>query len=199
MDAPDIGIIVALMCILLLSLVGNVALLAVVYSQLPYQLVKNYSYLILNLAISDILLAISSIPFDIAQKIKRPEFPFGAAMCKILWPLQTVCGMSSIFTVGALSYHRYRLVVRPFNGKIRRRFIVLIIISIWVLPVILAGAPYSFALRFDPNTSSCNEEWAPATEKAKLGFTTYLFVIQYVLPLALIVWCSVNAILELKR
>lgn len=201
MEALEIGIITIMSCILLLSLIGNIALLVVVHGQLPYQTVRNYSYLILNLAISDILLASSSIPFDIVQRFTAPVFPFGPTTCKFLWPFQTICNMASIFTVGALSYQRYRLVVRPFNGKLKRRRFFIMLASIWVLPVILAGLPYSLVLRMDQNTSSCVEEWSPVSRQAqmKLGFTAYLFIIQYVLPLALIVSCNVKAIIELKR
>jgi hypothetical protein len=188
-------------CILFMSLFGNIILLVVVHGQLSNQAVRNYSYLILNLAISDILLASSSIPFDIVERLKAPVFPFGPTMCKILWPFQTICSMASIFTVGALSYQRYRLVVRPFKGKLPRRRFFIMLASIWLLPVFLAGLPYSFVLRLDQNSSSCMEEWIPASSQAqvKLSFTTYLFIIQYVLPLALIVWCNVKAIVELKR
>ena len=201
MEALEIGLIVAMSCILFLSLFGNFILLVVVHGQLAFQAVRNYSYLILNLAISDILLAGSSIPFDIVQRLKAPVFPFGSTMCKLLWPFQTVCSMASIFTVGALSYQRYRLVVRPFNGKLSRRRFFVMLASIWLLPVVLAGLPYSSVLRFDQNSSSCLEEWIPASKQAqmKLSFTSYLFIIQYVLPLALIVWCNVKAIIELKR
>lgn len=187
--------------ILFLSLLGNIVLLVVVHAQLPFQAVRNYSYLILNLAISDILFAGFSLPFDIVQRLNGPTFPFGATLCKFLWPFQTVCGMASIFTVGALSYQRYRLVVKPFNGKLPKRHFFAMLASIWLLPVLLAGLPYSFVLRFDENASYCLEEWIPASRQGhiKLGFTTYLFILQYVLPLALIVWCNVNAILELKR
>lgn len=201
MEALEIGLIAAMSCILFLSLFGNIVLLVVVHGQLPYQAVRNYSYLILNLAISDILLATSSIPFDIVQRLKAPFFPFGPTMCKLLWPFQTVCSMASIFTVGALSYQRYRLVVKPFNGKLPRYRFFIMLASIWLLPVFLAGLPYSFVLRLDENTSFCEEEWIPASsrDQIKLSFTTYLFIIQYVLPLGLIVWCNVKAIIELKR
>ncbi|XP_028392921.1 uncharacterized protein LOC114517415 [Dendronephthya gigantea] len=201
MEALEIGLITAMGFILFLSLFGNIVLLIVVHAQLPYQAVRNYSYLILNLAICDILLAASSIPFDIVQRLEAPTFPFGATMCKLLWPFQTVCGMASIFTVGALSYQRYRLVVKPFNGKLSKRRFLAMLASIWLLPVLLAGLPYSFVLKFDDNASFCFEEWMPVSRQAqiKLGFTIYLFILQYVLPLVLIVWCNVNAILELKR
>lgn len=201
MEALEIGLIAAMSCILFMSLFGNIILLVVVHGQLSNQAVRNYSYLILNLAISDILLASSSIPFDIVERLKAPVFPFGPTMCKILWPFQTICSMASIFTVGALSYQRYRLVVRPFKGKLPRRRFFIMLASIWLLPVFLAGLPYSFVLRLDQNSSSCTEEWIPASSQAqvKLSFTTYLFIIQYVLPLALIVWCNVKAIVELKR
>ena len=201
MEALEIGLIVTMSCILFLSLFGNLILLVVVHGQLTFQAVRNYSYLILNLAVSDILLAGSSIPFDIVQRLKAPVFPFGPTMCKLLWPFQTVCSMASIFTVGALSYQRYRLVVRPFNGKLSGRRFFIMLASIWLLPVFLAGLPYSFVLRFDHNSSVCTEEWIPASRQAqmKLSFTSYLFIIQYVLPLGLIVWCNVKAIVELKR
>ena len=201
MEALEIGLITAMSCILFLSLFGNIILLIVVHRQLPSQAVRNYSYLILNLAVSDILLASSSIPFDIVQRLKAPVFPFGPTMCKLLWPFQTVCSMASIFTVGALSYQRYRLVVKPFNGKLSTRRFVIMLASLWLLPVFLAGLPYSFVLRWNQNASSCTEQWIPVSKGAqmKLSFTTYLFIIQYVLPLGLIVWCNVKAIIELKR
>lgn len=201
MEGLQVGLVAIACCILAFSLAGNIALTVVILEQLPRQAVKNYSYLILNLAVSDLLFALSSIPFDIVERFKQPVFPFGSTMCKVLWPFQTVCGMASIFTVGALSYQRYRLIVRPCKGKLPLKKFMVLLTSIWVLPVLLAGIPYSSVLHMDSNTSACIEEWTPLTKQAKLklSFTTYLFIIQYILPLALIVWCNVRAIGRLKR
>ena len=201
MEALQIGLISIACCILAFSLIGNIALSAVVLEQLPRQPTKNYSYLILNLAVSDVLFVLSCIPFHIAEGFKRPVFPFGSTMCKLLWPFQTVCGMASIFTVEALSFQRYRLIVQPCKGKLPWKTFIVILTLIWVLPVFLAGIPYSYVLRMDGNTSECYEEWTVFTKhpQMKLSFTIYLVIIQYILPLSLIVWCNVRAICRLKR
>ena len=66
---------------------------------------KSFIYLMQNLAISGLVLVISSIPFDTAWH-ENIRWPFGPGGCKILWPLQTASFQAMVHTYMALAFHR---------------------------------------------------------------------------------------------
>lgn len=181
--------------ILLLSTVGNTILMLVLIKNFRTAS-RGYVYLMFNLAVADLLLVFSSIPFSLAEKLQEPVFPFGKLLCKLLWPFQTTTMMTSIFTVATLSCQRYLMIVKP--SKTCQRGNTVIILStlaiLWILPIITAAVPLAFFLELDEE-EVCIETWS---NRFKQYFTIYLTCIQYVLPLAVITWCNGRAVIQLK-
>ena len=64
------------------------------------------NYFILNLAIADLALTCICIPFDIPVQEMDYNWPYGAAMCKILYPLQTLTLFASVYTLTVVSLVR---------------------------------------------------------------------------------------------
>ena len=64
------------------------------------------NYLLVNLAVSDLTVALLCIPFDMVVKITEPEWQLGGAMCKLLWPSMTLVTNSSAATLAIISYDR---------------------------------------------------------------------------------------------
>ena len=87
-----------------LSATGNTLVCLVVARTRRMRTTRNY--LLVNLAVSDLTVALLCIPFDMVVKITAPKWPLGAAMCKLLWPSMTLVTNSSAATLAVISYDR---------------------------------------------------------------------------------------------
>ena len=88
----------AIFCI---SSIGNALVCVIILKKKRMKTVTNY--FILNLAIADLTLTLICIPFDIPVQEMNYRWPYGSFMCKILYPLQTMCLCASVFTLTAVS------------------------------------------------------------------------------------------------
>ncbi|XP_028392939.1 neuropeptide Y receptor type 6-like isoform X2 [Dendronephthya gigantea] len=181
--------------ILIVSVVGNVALIIALKHHFRRSS-RLYICLMFNLAATDIVFVVSSIPFTFVEKLHAPQFPFGAALCKLLMPFQTTAAMTAIFTVVTLSCQRYFMIVRPTEEPQEGHNLTLFltVFSLWFLPIVLAAIPLGIALKYQ--NERCLESWPDVFKRC---FTVYLTVIQYIGPLAVITWCNGRAVVELKR
>ena len=66
--------------------------------------------LLLNLSACDFLTPLLSIPFDLALEERGYVWPYGAAMCRVLWPSSTLTATASALTLAAISLDRLVLV-----------------------------------------------------------------------------------------
>ena len=66
----------------------------------------THNYLLVNLAVADLTIALVCIPFDVVIKIKSPKWPLGKVMCKLLWPSMTLITNCSAATLAFISYDR---------------------------------------------------------------------------------------------
>ena len=91
--------------IFLIGVFGN-TLVCLVIVQTP-RMRTTRNFLLVNLAVSDLMVALLCIPFDVALKVTSPIWPLGAAMCKVLWPAMTLFTNCSAATLAAISYDRW--------------------------------------------------------------------------------------------
>jgi len=62
--------------------------------------------LLLNLCACDFLTPLLSIPFDLALEERNYVWPYGAFMCRVLWPASTLTTTASALTLAAISLDR---------------------------------------------------------------------------------------------
>ena len=62
--------------------------------------------LLLNLCACDFLTPLLSIPFDLGLEERGYVWPYGAVMCRILWPASTLTTTASALTLAAISLDR---------------------------------------------------------------------------------------------
>lgn len=86
------------------STIGNILVCLVVLGTKRMRTTRNF--LLVNLAVSDLTVALLCIPFDLVLKITAPNWPLGAAMCKLLWPSMTLVTNSSAVTLAVISFDR---------------------------------------------------------------------------------------------
>ena len=62
--------------------------------------------LLLNLCACDFLTPLLSIPFDLALEERHYVWPYGAIMCRVLWPASTLTATASALTLAAILLDR---------------------------------------------------------------------------------------------
>lgn len=139
---------------------------------------------IANLAACDLTTTISSIAFDLPEK-ELNYWPYGAALCKIIYPLATLSTNAAAFTLVAISIDRYSAIVCPLNLRFRITSgkCYKMIFTIYCV-ALSAVVPYAVVLTYgneEAGKPSCDENWWDP--RAAKIYTVVLFLLQYGIPL----------------
>lgn len=139
---------------------------------------------IANLAACDLTTTISSIAFDLPIT-KLDYWPYGAALCKIIYPLATLSTNAAAFTLVAISIDRYSAIICPLNlrfritsGKCYKMIFTIYCVAFF------AVVPYAVVLTYgndEAGKPSCDENWWDP--RAAKIYTVVLFLLQYGIPL----------------
>ena len=135
---------------MLLSLLGNAAVIAIVVKNRHMRTTTNY--LIANMALSDLLLSTFAVPREIVEIFIGSrrwliDGLAGAVLCKAVYFFQDISTAVSIQSIVAITLDRYNGVVSPFRRPIitpkRRKFVIALI---WLISVALHGI-YFYTVR----------------------------------------------------
>ncbi|CAG7734509.1 unnamed protein product, partial [Allacma fusca] len=96
------------------------------------------NYLIANLALGDLLMAIFCVPFSYIPVLYQ-YWPFGEIMCHVLSPAQAVFVFVSAYTLVALAGDRYMAILYPLQPRLRRSQAVFVIFIVWVIAILTAA------------------------------------------------------------
>lgn len=184
---------VAVSLLILIALLGSIANLLVLKAIISLKTRKLHEYLILNLAATDAGTCLISIPLDIGEQLTG-EFPYGAALCRIIYPFQSVLVYVSVMTLLFMCVERYRLIVTPLKPRIRVQTGLTIIAGIWLSSCLIV-LPLSLALKL--KGSMCSEEW-PNAYSAKV-FTVTIFISLYLIPLVIMAFLYALTIRVLQK
>ena len=180
--------------IFLVSAVGNSLVCTVILRRKKMKTVTNY--FILNLAIADLTLTCICIPFDIPVQEMNNKWPYGALLCKVIYPLQTLALFASVYTLAAVSLSRYWAINHPLRQQLTIKNAKWIILGIWIASLI-SVTPYMSVLKKDDVSGECNENWPSVN--ARKTYTACLFVFEYLFPLTVIAGAYVSIGWELAR
>ncbi|XP_078657371.1 somatostatin receptor type 2-like [Branchiostoma floridae x Branchiostoma belcheri] len=173
----------------LVTVVGLLGNSLVIYMLLGFTKMKNASnFYVLNLALADVL-SMLGVPFTSASTaIER--WVFGRAMCKIVQSVDALNMFSSVFNLAVLSVDRYLTIVCSHShAHLRRPKVALVVsLSVWVA-AILVTIPVIIVSDMIPRGSGeyeCTLIWPDNVVFWHKAFTSYTFVIGFVVPLAVI-------------
>ena len=194
--------IIATYCVtFIIALIGNILLIHITRERRP---LNTVSVLIINMAASDLLAALFTMPYTVAFVYVQTRWfggITGTISCKIV---QFVIGSaiaSSIFALLAISVERYVAVVKPilYPSFVKRP--VLLSVAIWFSSLIFMGVNlYVFeTVTDDDGVTHCFSNWEPlmCNELSPKIFYTAVAILLYILPLVVIAVLSALIIKKL--
>ena len=156
-----IGFAVAFSVMIIVNIVGNSLVVSVVL--LNKSMKTPINYLLVNLAVADLIVAIfSSVQFVITPAIQHPDGITGTVLCKFVtggnpaW----IGAIASIFSLITLAIERYCAVIHPHSIRLKltKCKILILIVLCWFLSVVFT-IPGFWAMIYRVDIKRCGHSW----------------------------------------
>ena len=184
------------------ALLGNILLIHIIRQRSPLSAV---SILIVNMAASDLLAALFTMPYSVTYSYVQSRWFGGIAgeiSCKLVHFVIGTTIAASIFALLIISVERYIAVVKPvlYASFIKRP--VLLSTAIWLSSMLFMSVYlYVHRIETDPDgIPQCFADWDPlfSNKLSPQIFYTSVAILLYILPLLVIAVLSVLIIKKLK-
>ena len=182
-----------LVCLIILAFVGNVLVCIAVFKKAHLRTIPNM--FIMNLAVSDILMAIVCMPISLHVLISG-KWPFSSSVCDMHGFIFTF-GIVSQVNMSVIAVNRYFALCRPFQCKaIFTKINVLSMIAIlWILPSVASVPPlvgWGY-YAFHPGKALCSYPF-----HVNLIYAMTIRILFIAFPMGLIVFSYMRCILAIK-
>ena len=152
---------------------GNVIVCFAVYKNRNLRTIPNAFFV--NLAVSDLLLALSQLPMLITTII-RGKWSFGESLCHFYAFLDIAFFAISLFTLTMISVNRYFKIVKPnrYRNVFFKKSVIFLVVLIWCSAITLCSGPFLGwgQYRFNPFKSLCS-----ISENGHISFRITSYVI----------------------
>ncbi|XP_015792349.1 prolactin-releasing peptide receptor-like [Tetranychus urticae] len=182
--------------IFLVGICGNTLVCYVVFRNKQMHTVTNL--FITNLALSDILLCIFSVPITPLYLIFYKEWVFGRILCHLVPYAQGVSVYISAFTLMSIAIDRFFVIIYPFKPRMRINVCLTIITFVWISAALLT-LPYGLFVKMASDQDErwlCDEFWPVEESRKAFGFSTS--VLQFVIPFTIITFCYIRVCGKLR-
>ncbi|XP_022783148.1 galanin receptor type 1-like [Stylophora pistillata] len=152
-----------------------------------------------NLALCDLLNVVIFLPTQMAAFENNQNWATGNFMCHFTYILVPLCLSASIGTLLAITSDRYRAIAYPMKPRLSGRKVKIILAVIWITSFVICSPLLYVAgiVRPGPGKVYCDETW-PDPLYSEL-YWNFIFVIQYILPLAIIVVLAVLIAVKIRK
>lgn len=196
-DTSLITLLIFYAILIVLGVTGNGLVCAAVIRKPSMRTGRNVY--IINLAISDFLLCIFTMPFSLVE-IALKYWPLGGVMCKLVAGMQATSIFVSAISITAIALDRYRVIVNPTRQSCHPLKTVITLTAIWTFALILASPLFFFRrvesvslenFHFDwlTNLDYCIENWP--LEHGRAFYSIFSMVFQYVIPILIVTVVSI--------
>ncbi|XP_062368632.1 D(3) dopamine receptor [Cinclus cinclus] len=181
-------------CILILAIVfGNVLVCLAVLRECTLQSTTNY--LVVSLAVADLLVAILVMPWMVYLEVTRGVWMFSRICCDIFVTMDVMMCTASILNLCAISIDRYTAVVKPVQyqystGQSSCRRVSLMIVILWML-VFAVSCPLLFGFNTTGDPSVCSI--------SNPSFVIYSSLVSFYLPFMVTLLLCVRIYLMLRQ
>ena len=175
-------VVLLLSVVIILGFLGNVAVISAV-SQRHKNIKSPSNYLIMNIAVADLLVAVIVTPLRFVEIYHG--WPLGEFLCHFLAPLQDVIVCVSVVTQTVIALERYRGIVTPFKTKMSLQKTKLAIGIIWCACYVGSGLPLAPVLQQTrvQDKNLCFVQW-PSVLFRQI-FEVYLVIVFILIPLVI--------------
>ncbi|XP_047474102.1 alpha-1A adrenergic receptor-like [Penaeus chinensis] len=157
---------VVLASIVVLTIGGNMLVLLAVY--MSRNLRSSTHYLIVNLAVADLLLGTTVLPFSATLEVSGKWY-FGQVFCEVWATADVLCCTASIWSLCVISLDRYIGVTRPmaYPTIMTERRMCVLIAAVWALSIVISiGPAFGWKTPPDPDPTVC-------TVNQELGYVLF--------------------------
>ncbi|XP_062616536.1 neuropeptide Y receptor type 5-like [Saccostrea cucullata] len=166
----------------LLAIIGNITTI-IVFTKGKRSKTDIRPFL-LNLAFSDLIMAIFCIPFTFTHELLG-TWVFSTPMCPIVVFLQTVSVTASVSTNMVVGIDRFHAIVSPLKSHNATSRYKIIILCIWVYAVSLSAVQLKVCETTNINGSiRCDEEWPD--DGLRIAYSVLVLMLTYVIPLLIL-------------
>lgn len=192
--------------IFFLGVCGNGLVIVSVYRDKLLHSVRNT--FIVSLSCSDIAVCLTSVLVTPIHTMAK-KWLFGEVMCYVFPLFQGMSICISTFTLTAIAFDRYILIIHPTKSPISQLQATIIIIGIWVLgasvsiPVVVHSNYFSFEDEYENGTEPypcgmyCGEKWV--SDEGRQLYGTVVLVVQFVIPLLVVGYCYATICVRLRH
>lgn len=156
--------IASLIFLFVVSLAGNILIIWVICKD--KRLRTNTNILVANMAVSDLLFPLVSVPYNVTNIIFNHRWfiggDLGVALCKIVHFVGEISFLISIYSCIFIALDRYYAVAQPFKGGFSRSRLKYILPGIWIFSGIVTS-PFlriSRLKKYNNDSFSCVLDWS---------------------------------------
>ncbi|EDW14689.1 neuropeptide F receptor isoform X2 [Drosophila mojavensis] len=175
---------------------GNIMVVIAVLRKPIMRTARNL--FILNLAISDLLLCLVTMPLTLMELLSK-FWPYGscATLCKTIATLQALSIFVSTISITAIAFDRYQVIVYPTRDSLQFVGAVTILAGIWTLALILASPLFIYKQLINMDMplmlqkfgvphriSYCIEDW-PMSD-GRFYYSIFSLCVQYLVPIVIV-------------
>uniref|UniRef100_A0A8C6U444 Opsin 4xb n=1 Tax=Neogobius melanostomus TaxID=47308 RepID=A0A8C6U444_9GOBI len=201
-DVPDHAhyiIAVIVLAIGALGVTGNALVMFAFYSNKKLRNLPNY--FIMNLAVSDFLMAFTQSPIFFINSLFR-EWVFGETGCKLYAFCGALFGIASMMNLLAISIDRYLVITKPMrsvNWSSKRRT-ALAIALVWAYSLAWSLAPLLGWSSYIPEGLMTSCTWDYVTYSvSNRSYTMMLCCFVFFIPLAIIFYCYLHMFWAIRK
>ncbi|NP_001240691.1 5-HT4 receptor [Aplysia californica] len=139
-DPARITISAILICVPILTVVGNWVVILAVITHRKLRTITNA--FVVSLAVADMSVALFVMPFSIYQQLNNKLWALGDTLCKLSSSLDVMMCTVSIFHLSCLAVDRYLAICRPFlHERLTVRWVAIMLVFCWATPVFISFLP----------------------------------------------------------
>ncbi|XP_068995113.1 opsin 4xb [Embiotoca jacksoni] len=182
-----------------MGITGNALVMFAIYSNKKLRNLPNY--FIMNLAVSDFLMAFTQSPIFFINSLSK-EWVFGEMGCKMYAFCGALFGIASMINLLAISIDRYLVITKPLqtiHWSSKRRT-TLAILMVWLYSLAWSLAPLIGWSSYIPEglMTSCTWDYVTYT-MANRSYTMMLCCFVFFIPLGIISYCYLLMFLSIRK
>jgi len=177
---------IAYLILLFFSFIGNGLVVYLFNKHDPIKTPSNF--LVVNLALSDLIMLTSNAPLFIYNSFNGGQWSFSMEACHVYSALGAVTGVCSIYTLACISADRYNIICNGFNGpKLTKGKATGMALFCWGMACLTSSPPFFGwgGYTLEGIMTSCSFDYL-SQDIGNVTFCLFMFIFNYCCPLMVV-------------